>query len=60
MLVTLISVCVIINGTSLYNVPLIEASGDNILVPDDTVHKGTSKSHKTDGKSNHFVVHVSP
>ena len=30
------------------------------LVPDDTEHKGTSKRHKTDKKSTHFAVHVSP
>ena len=24
------------------------------MVPDDTVHKGTSKHHKTDGKGTHF------
>ena len=29
-----------------------------ILVPDDTVHKGNSKSHKTDEKGTHFAVHV--
>ena len=28
------------------------------LVPDDTVHKGTSKNHKTDGKSTNFVVNI--
>ena len=28
------------------------------LVPDNTVHKGTSKIHKTYGKITHFVVHV--
>ena len=30
------------------------------LVPDNTVHKGTSKHHKTDLKISHFAVHVSP
>ena len=40
--------------------------GDRILpyhdgmVPDDTVHKGTSKNHKTDEKITHFAVHVPP
>ena len=29
------------------------------LVPDNTVHKGTRKRHKTDLKSTNFVVHVS-
>ena len=33
---------------------------DTKTVSDDTVHKGTSKLHKTDGKSTHFVVDVSP
>ena len=32
----------------------------NGLVPDDTLHKGTFKCHKTDENSTHFVVHVSP
>ena len=27
------------------------------LVPYDTIHKGTSKCHKTDEKIPHFVVH---
>ena len=31
-----------------------------IMVPDDTVNKGTSRRHKTDGKSTHFAVHFSP
>ena len=30
------------------------------LVPDNTLHKSTSKHHKMDEKSTHFVVHVSP
>ena len=28
------------------------------LFPDDTVHKSTSKHHKTDGKITHFAVNV--
>ena len=31
-----------------------------VLVPDDTVHKGISKCHKMDEKGTHFAVHVSP
>ena len=31
-----------------------------VLVPDDTVHKGTSKRHKTDEKITNFVVHAPP
>ena len=34
--------------------------GNVRLVPDENVHKGTSKRHKTDGKSTHSAVHVSP
>ena len=30
------------------------------IVPDDTVHKGTSKRHKMDEKSTHFEVNVPP
>ena len=30
------------------------------LIPYDTAHKGTSKYHKPDEKSTHFVVHVPP
>ena len=30
------------------------------LNPNDTVHKGTSKLHKMDGKITHFGVHVYP
>ena len=31
-----------------------------VLVPDNTVHEGTSKRHKTDLKITHFRVHVPP
>ena len=30
------------------------------LVPDNILHKGTSKPHKIDKKITHFAVHVSP
>ena len=31
-----------------------------LLVPDDTVHKGTSKHHKTYEQSTNFALHISP
>ena len=30
------------------------------MIPEGTVHKVTSKRHKTDEKSTHFVLHVPP
>ena len=32
----------------------------NVLVPENTAHKGTSKRHKTDEKRTHFAVYISP
>ena len=32
----------------------------DVLVPENTAHKGTSKRHKTDEKRTHFAVYISP
>ena len=39
---------------------MLQWPNDDGMVPDDTLHKGTSKCHKMDEKTIHFAVHVSP